>query len=229
MPLATGAVGTCPACGGPLYTWTKAAAADARRQETYVLDRCEGCGLGIVREGELDVSALLASAEERGDGLSEVSLPNRRSLQAAIGGGTWAALELPDRQVVGTPQALIALLERQGHRVVRIRQPPFGPNLTWMWQTLMNALTFHPNFAREVIAGRLRPANSRSRALFVVDAVVSLLALPLVALAALLLETAASGLRRGGLVVAVVDRRPAHARERESSSTSSESSGAESS
>jgi len=36
-------VAACPACGGPLYGWTKAYAADARREETYVLDRCERC------------------------------------------------------------------------------------------------------------------------------------------------------------------------------------------
>ena len=61
-----------------------------------------------------------------------------------------------------------------------------------MWQTLLNGLTFHPNFAREVRAGRLRPANARSRGAFVADTVVTVLAGPLALLVSAPLELIAS-------------------------------------
>ena len=41
------------------------------------------------------------------------------------------------------PVALASALERGGHRVGRLRRPPFGANQLWMWQTLMNAITLH--------------------------------------------------------------------------------------
>jgi hypothetical protein len=75
-----------------------------------------------------------------------------------------------------------------------------------MWQTLLNGLTFHPNFAREVRAGRLRPANARSRVKFAVDSIVTVLGAPLVALASFPLEAIAALARRGGLMVATARR-----------------------
>ena len=67
-----------------------------------------------------------------------------------------------------------------------------------MWQTLLNGLTFHPNFAREVRAGRLRPATARSRLTFTLDSVVTVLGGSLIALLSIPLELVASLLRRGG-------------------------------
>jgi hypothetical protein len=67
-----------------------------------------------------------------------------------------------------------------------------------MWQTLLNGLTFHPNFAREVGAGRLRPGNARSRLAFALDSVVTVLGAPLIALLSIPLESVASLLHRGG-------------------------------
>jgi len=103
-----------------------------------------------------------------------------------------------------TPQALESLLERSGGELERVRYPALGRNQRWMWQTLMNALTFHPNFAREAIAGRLRPRRGRDRLTFAIDLVVSVLAAPLVALVSLPLETGAALLRRGGEMRATV-------------------------
>jgi len=54
-----------------------------------------------------------------------------------------------------------------------ITWPRLGPNQAWMWQTMLNGLTFHPNFAREVRAGRLRLAWAQSRVRFAVDTVVT--------------------------------------------------------
>ena len=67
-----------------------------------------------------------------------------------------------------------------------------------MWQTLVNALTFQPNFAREVRSGRLRPSTSGRPAAFAADLIVSVLAAPLVALVSVPLEAISAIARRGG-------------------------------
>jgi hypothetical protein len=233
-----GAEGECPACGGPLFTWVKAHRADARSAEPSLLDRCESCGLAVARSSAAHSATggdARSAAERELDRLfersangarGELRAPNRRSLQAAIGEGSWAALELPERPLVLTPRALERLLENGDRRLERVRFPVLGRNQLWMWQTLMNALTFHPNFAREAIAGRLRPKRGRDRLTFAVDLVVSVLAAPLVALASIPLETAAALVRRGGEMRATVRvERSGQA----SSSTSSASSPAASS
>jgi hypothetical protein len=204
VPPASGALGRCPACGGPLYGWIEAPAADARRAETYVLDRCERCGLGIVREGELDPGSVIAGGRRAAGAEIAIAAANRRSLQAALGEGRWAALSLPERGYVLTPLALESLAERAGYRIEHLRFPVAGRNVVWMWQTLMNAVTLHPNFAREALAGRLRPSGRRGLAAFLLDSVVSVVAAPLVAILALPVEAIAALGRRGGLIVAVV-------------------------
>ena len=45
-----------------------------------------------------------------------------------------------------------------------------------MWQTLLNLLTFHRDFASEAVSGRLRPGTGRGRAAFWTDVVVTVLA-----------------------------------------------------
>ncbi len=75
-----------------------------------------------------------------------------------------------------------------------------------MWQTLLNGLTFHANFAREVRAGRLRPSNARSRPRFVADLVVTVLGAPLVLLVSAPLELGAALFRRGGELSATARR-----------------------
>ena len=80
----------------------------------------------------------------------------------------------------------------------RVRTPVTRRAQAWMWQTMLNGLTFHPNFAREVRAGRLRPGNSRGRAAFAIDAVVTVLGAPLVLLLSAPMELGAAVARRGG-------------------------------
>jgi hypothetical protein len=75
-----------------------------------------------------------------------------------------------------------------------------------MWQTLVNGLTFHNNFAREVRAGRLRPSNARGQVSFAIDCIVSVLAAPLVVLASVPLELAGVVLGRGGEIEATARR-----------------------
>ena len=98
-----------------------------------------------------------------------VAVPNRRSWQAGLGGSHWAAIDprrarrLPDAGRA-RPPARKAGLEPQ-----RLRQPPLGRNQLWMWQTLLNAFTFHDDFAvrraRPAGCGRQRaqPARVRDR------------------------------------------------------------------
>jgi hypothetical protein len=76
--------------------------------------------------------------------------------------------------------------------------PPWGANQRWMWQTILNGITLHPNFATEVLAGRLRPANARGRFAFIADAVASTLATPLIGLISIPLEALAALVGRGG-------------------------------
>ena len=71
-----------------------------------------------------------------------------------------------------------------------------------MWQTMINGLTFHPNFAREVRAGwpagceRPQPAQLR------VDSIVTVLGAPLVLLVSAPLELGGALARRGGELAA---------------------------
>jgi hypothetical protein len=69
-----------------------------------------------------------------------------------------------------------------------------------MWQTLLNLLTFHRDFAAEAISGRLRPATGRGRAAFATDVLITVLAAIPTAIIAVLLEGGAVIVRRGGVI-----------------------------
>lgn len=203
-------VAACPLCGGALYGWLTLPDAAARPTvgrpvdaAGAVLERCERCGLGVERGiAEIDLEAEAAALAS---GQAELAAPNRGSLQAAIGGEGWAAIDARPGRLFLTPDSLRLLCERTGRDGARIRCRRLGRNQGWMWQTLINGLTFHPNFAREVRAGRLRPATARGPLTFTVDCVVSVLAAPLVLLASVPLELAAALVGRGGELVAELD------------------------
>jgi hypothetical protein len=171
-----------------------------------VLDRCEECGAGVLDgSGPVDLEGEMRSlATTLDDGTVAVAAANRRSWQASLGGEGWAAIDLHPGRLLLTPRALELLAERTGKELGELRFPAFGANQGWMWQTLLNGLTFHPNFAREVRAGRLRPSSARSRFAFCVDCVVTVLAAPLVLLASVPLELTAAAARRGGAMVAAL-------------------------
>jgi hypothetical protein len=173
-----------------------------------VLERCESCGVGVERTtAPIDLEAeARALATTLSDGQAALVAPNRSSLQATLGGEGWAAIDLRPGHLVLTPASLRLLAERTGREPASARFPRMSRNQGWMWQTLLNGLTFHPNFAREVRAGRLRPANARSRFTFAVDCVVTVLAAPLVLLASVPMELAAALARRGGEIVATLGR-----------------------
>ncbi len=187
----------CPACGATLYGWT--AARHPLDGTKLILDRCEQCGLVVTRaEDPPDVAAELAALEQ--DGL-DLIIPNRRSLQGGIGGAQWAGMDPERRRLHLGPPSAGLLLGTRGLSVEGV-STRFGrrPYLM-MLQTLINAFTFRDNFARNALAGRIRPEADRGkRMLFYLDALVSaLVAMPL-AIVALPLELAGSLSGRGGVM-----------------------------
>ncbi|HSD23033.1 MAG TPA: hypothetical protein VLB79_01765 [Solirubrobacterales bacterium] len=209
----------CPACGEPLFVWIETAGYGQR--EDQVIDRCENCGLVLVR-GEIPTpeaaaERLLAEADQRDGGLT-FRAANAASLQAWLGAENWAALRVPTKRVAPggapshngiepTPRAASLLLARRGLRIRRIRHLA-GPGMAAMWQTLLNLLTFHRDFASEAASGRLRPGTGRSRAAFWTDATVTVLAAIPTALIAVLLEAGAVLARRGGVIEVRAERLP---------------------
>ena len=168
-----------------------------------MLERCEQCGAAMEDAASVDLEAEMEALAARGGLIAA----NRAAWQATLGGEGWAAIDLRPGRLLLTPASLRLLAERTGRELGEIRFTRFGRNQAWMWQTLLNGLTFHPNFAREVRAGRLRPRNARSRVAFAVDCVVTALAAPLVLLASVPLELVAALARRGGEMVATAKRR----------------------
>ena len=216
----------CPADGEPMYGWVRVGGRAGDDETGFVIDRCERCGLGMTRPlgvaaaaangrppvalADLphspDPDATLERAREQLGGAASVEfrVPNRNSLQAGIGGEQWAALEVPPQRLHLTPRSLELMLGDHGLRATRMRQPAVGRNIGWMWQTLLNAFTFHTNFARDVIGGRLVPRNARSLLTFTVDAIVSTLAALPIMIIAVPLEIVAAAVRRGGELVVTV-------------------------
>jgi hypothetical protein len=78
-----------------------------------------------------------------------------------------------------------------------------------MWQTLLNLLTFHRDFASQAASRRLRPSSGRGLAAFWIDAVVTVLAAVPTAILAVLLEGGAVVARRGGVIELEAERLPA--------------------
>lgn len=199
---------TCPACGEPLFGWLLVASREhGDPNDSIALERCERCGLGVAASltPASSASALLGLARQTSDGRLELRVANRASVQASLGGNHWAALE-PERRLYPTPQSLPALAGAAGLEIEDMSYPRRGRGQGWMWQTLVNAFTFHENFARQVRAGTLRPVGARNRLKFGIDAVVTLLVALPAALVSVPLELCATLAGRGGELVAVAKR-----------------------
>jgi hypothetical protein len=190
----------CPACGEPLFVWVETSGYG--RREDQVIDRCENCGL-VVARGQVptpdDASERLLAGRKRRDGRVAIRAPNAASLQAWLGAENWAALRPGGHAIEPTPRAAALLLARRGLEMRRVRHLA-GPGMAAMWQTLLNLLTFHRDFATEATSGRLRPGTGRGRAAFWTDAVVTVLAAIPTAFIAVLLEGGAVLARRGGVI-----------------------------
>jgi len=190
----------CPACGQPLYGWLQL---DTPAGPT-LLERCENCRLGLAAGlGPEDAAnELLADAGSLGGGALELRVANRDSWQARLGGVNWAALE-PGRGLYPTPGALELLARKSGLTLAGIRSPRWAGQL-WMWQSLVNAFTFTHNFAIGVRNGLIRPSGGfAARLKYRIDAVVTVLATPLVLVVSIPLELVAALAGKGGVVVAV--------------------------
>jgi hypothetical protein len=199
----------CPACGEPLFVWIETDGYGIR--EDQVIDRCENCGLVLVRgqipTPEAATERLLSHAERRDRGLA-FRAANAASLQTWLGAENWAALRPGGHGIEPTPRAASLLLARRGFEIRKIRHLA-GPGMASMWQTLLNLLTFHRDFASEAASGRLRPGTGRGRAAFWTDVVVTALAAIPTALIAVLLEGSAVLARRGGVIEIEAERLPA--------------------
>ena len=198
----------CPACGDPLFGWL-VIDSDERdtNSEPIVLERCDRCRLGVAADLSPSdaASELLGSARQISDGRLELRVANRASVQASLGGRHWAALE-PKRRLYPTPQSLRSLAAAAGLEVEELGRARGGRGQAWMWQTILNAFTFHENFAPKVRAGTLRPGNVRGRLKFGIDAVVTVVAAIPVAVVSAPLELLSALLGRGGELVAVARR-----------------------
>ena len=211
----------CPLCGAAAYPWISVPLAGSGATigmlspvdpddpgasgEARVFDRCQNCGAGIQRAAEpVDLAAELRAISVAGaDGRIQLDAPNRASWQATVGNDGWAAVADSPTRLLLTRRALELLAEHEGVELESSPGcPPWGRNQRWMLQTLLNAITLHPNFGTRVIRGELRPSNSRGGFQFAADLVASVLATPLVALLAVPLEAAASLFGRGGRLVA---------------------------
>jgi hypothetical protein len=190
----------CPACGQPLYGWLELETPAG----PALLERCENCRLGLAAGlAPADVSnELLASARNLPDGQLEIRVANRDSTQARLGGLNWAALE-PGRGLYPTPQALELLAEKAGLTLVALDSPRWGRGQVWIWQSIVNAFTFNQNFALKVRAGLMRPSGFGARLKYAIDAIVTVLATPLVVVVSVPLELIAALRGNGGVLVAV--------------------------
>jgi hypothetical protein len=199
----------CPACGEPLFVWIETSGYGMR--EDQVIDRCENCGLVLTRGAVPtpdDAAERLLAGADRQDGRVAFRAANAASLQAWLGAENWAALRPGGQGIEPTPRAAALLLARRGLEIRRVRHLA-GPGMASMWQTLLNLLTFHRDFASEAASGRLRPGTGRGRAAFWTDAVVTLLAAIPTALIAVLLESGAVLTRRGGVIEIEAEPLPA--------------------
>lgn len=201
MLSATGIDRACPACGQPLYGWLELDTAGG----DVLMERCENCRLGLTAGLEpSDVFGdLLAGADQLPDGRLELRLPNRDSIQARLGANHWAALD-PSRHLYPTPDSLRRLGSNASFRIERIGFPRWGRPQAWMWQTIVNAFTFNRDFAMRARSGSLHPTGFTARLKFAIDAVVTVLATPLVLVVSVPLELIAALTGRGGIMVAVV-------------------------
>jgi hypothetical protein len=181
----------CPACGEPLFGWVAAGREPVRR--------CEVCGLGVVGEvgGETEALAALERRRVADSPEPRYLIENRSSAQASLGGKGWVGIE-PGGDYLFSPEAVRRLVSDRGEVVEGIAWRP-GPSVVKMWGTMLNSFTWGRNVALGAI-GRAAPAPAAKGWQRAMDAVISVLATPLVLIAALASETAAALVGRGGVL-----------------------------
>ncbi len=133
----------------------------------------------------------------RPGGLLLVGVPNLASVQARLGGARWYHLDVPRHRTHFTAAGLEALLRAHGLEPVATRHMLAEHNPFGLWVSVVSRATRVPSWLYHALKHN---ASIRSR-----DALVTLLALPLVPLA--VLAEAAFGLARRGGTISVVARR----------------------
>lgn len=187
----------CPACDEPLFVWVETEGWGPR--EDQVIDRCENCGLVVPREKAAAAEATAAELANRLRDGGSIRTPNPASFQSWLGAENWAALRPGDASLHLSPKAAELLLAKRDLLPPRVR-PLAAASIASMWQTLLNLVTFHRDFAAEAVSGRLRPGTGRGWAAYTVDALITLLAGIPVAVLAVLLEGPALLFGRGGVI-----------------------------
>jgi hypothetical protein len=219
----------CPVCGDSLFGWVLATPTGTEEGPGRLIARCETCGLGVNEQPPapadprleadgrtVEVSglerarslpaALTALAAELAPGRElAIRFANRASLQASLGGPRWFELDARSQRYLLAPGALERLLPASDLEVAR-RRWLASPSLLAMWQTALNSLTFHRDFAAGLA---LRRPLGRKGMTYWLDLVISATAAIPVALLACPLELAAAALGRGGVLELRARRRAA--------------------
>jgi hypothetical protein len=180
----------CPVCGEPLFGWVTT-------PESVAIRRCEACGLGVAGEPGAQETVLEALERVRAGGGDDLGylIANRAGLAAWLGGGGWAAIE-PGARYLLTPEAVRRLAAARDQELVRVRWRPLA-SIALMWGTMLNAFTWGRNIALGAF-GRATATPARQPWQRALDVLISVLASPVVFVAAVLLESGAAAAGRGG-------------------------------
>jgi hypothetical protein len=166
----------CPVCGEPLFGWATLPSSGVG------VRRCETCSVGIAGDPPTK-EEVIADLEAAGGRVA-----NRSSLIAWIGVSGWAGIEL-HRKVLFSRDAV----RRLG------RTPRARPAFALAAQSLLNSFTFGHNIGLGWFGrGESTPAAEVWQRR--VDAGITVLASPVVLLAATLIELIGSAFGRGGSV-----------------------------
>jgi hypothetical protein len=198
----------CPACDEPLFVWIETEGWGPR--EDQIIDRCENCGLVVDRDADHPDPAAAAAelfgpagaSNGNGSGAAgavTVRAPNAESVQAWLGAENWAALRPGDHSLKPTARAAELLAGKRGLKVTRVRFAT-AAGMAAMWQTLLNLLTFHRDFAAQASSGGLRPGRGKGLAAYAIDVLVTVFAAVPTALLAVLIEGGAVLAKRGGVI-----------------------------
>lgn len=162
----------CPVCGEPLFGWATLPLSDVP------VRRCETCGLGVAGEPPTFAGAVadLRSAGGR--------VPNRRGMIARFGASGWAGIE-KGRRLMFTKDSAGRL---GAHAKAR-------PSVAIPTQTLLNSFTFGHNIALGRL-GRAEATPADERWQRRIDGAISVLASPVVLVAAVVAEVVATVARR---------------------------------
>lgn len=193
MPLEAGAGPDnppCPACGEPLFGWI-----DQRPGLDGPVRRCESCGLGVVGAPGDAEEALRELDRVGGD--QALTISNRASFSAWIGGAGWAGLERGSRYLF-TIESVRRLIAHRDQVVKSARWSP-GAGIATMWQTILNGFTFGRNVALGAF-GRSKAVPAEKPWQRRLDALINVVVCIPVLLVAVPLELIAAASRRGGAV-----------------------------